>query len=229
MRAKRSSSRSAFARTRLAAAVLLAMPAATFAQGDGSALEAIDLDTVTVVGALTDDALDREEIERTQANDLADLFRAIPSVQVGGGVGLAQKIYVRGLEDSLLNVTVDGAPQRGTLFHHIGRVSIEPELLEAVDVQTGPGEATSGFGAIGGAIRFRTRNPVDLLEPGRDAGALLNPLVARVDRTDELVIGDDPVAACGTETVEARVLGADGLRQRGCAHEFSISSMAPVV
>jgi len=64
--------------------------------------------------------------------DLADLFRGVPSVSVGGGVGVAQKIYVRGLEDSLLNVTIDGAPQRGTLFHHIGRVTIEPELLETV-------------------------------------------------------------------------------------------------
>ena len=91
---------------------------------------------------------------------------------MGGGVGLAQKIYVRGLEDSLLNVTIDGAPQRGTLFHHIGRVTIEPELLETVDVQAGPGEATAGFGAVGGAIRFRTRNAVDMLQDGRDIGGI---------------------------------------------------------
>ncbi|WP_202845664.1 TonB-dependent receptor [Luteimonas saliphila] len=158
----------------LAAAITLAMPAMASAQDMAApASDPVALDQIVVVGAMTDEVLDREDIELTQAGDLADLFRAIPSVQVGGGVGLAQKIYVRGLEDSLLNVTVDGAPQRGTLFHHVGRVSIEPELLETVDVQAGPGEATSGFGAIGGAIRFRTRNPVDLLQPGRDAGALL--------------------------------------------------------
>lgn len=127
---------------------------------------------IVVVGALTDVEIDREEIELLQANDLADLFRNVPSVSVGGGVGLAQKIYVRGLEDSLLNVTIDGAPQRGTLFHHVGRVTIEPELLETVDVQAGPGEATAGFGAVGGAIRFRTRNAVDMLEDGRDIGGI---------------------------------------------------------
>lgn len=127
---------------------------------------------ITVVGALTDVAIDREEIELTQANDLTDLFRTVPSVAVGGSLGIAQKIYVRGLEDSLLNVTIDGAPQRGTLFHHVGRVTIEPELLESVEVQAGAGEATSGFGAVGGAIRFRTRNPVDLLKDGRDYGAI---------------------------------------------------------
>ena len=132
----------------IASAIGLALlaPSAVFAQTPDRDDNAAALDQITVVGVLTDTELDREQIERTQANDLADLFRGVPSVTVGGGVGIAQKIYVRGLEDSMLNVTVDGAPQRGTLFHHVGRVSIEPELLETVDVQTGPGEATSGFG-----------------------------------------------------------------------------------
>ncbi|PPJ43856.1 MULTISPECIES: TonB-dependent receptor [unclassified Pseudoxanthomonas] len=151
--------------------LLLAAPAA-WAQSDATDATT-ELDKVVVVGAMTDVELDRQTIERTQAATLADLFRAVPSVSVGGGVGIAQKIYVRGLEDSMLNVTVDGAPQRGTLFHHVGRVSIEPELLENVDVQAGAGEATSGFGAIGGAIRFRTRNATDLLDEGEDVGGII--------------------------------------------------------
>jgi hemoglobin/transferrin/lactoferrin receptor protein len=136
-------------------------------QDDGEPREQI-----VVVGALTDVARDREDIQISQASDLTDLFRNVPSVTVGGGLGIAQKIYVRGLEDSLLNVTIDGAPQRGTLFHHVGRVSVEPELLKTVDVQAGAGEATSGFGAIGGAIRFRTVDPSELLQAGRDYGAI---------------------------------------------------------
>lgn len=131
-----------------------------------------EVEEIVVVGALTDVVVRRSNIERTQANDLQDLFRATPSVAVGGSLSLAQKIYVRGLEDSLLNVTVDGAPQRGTLFHHIGRVSVEPELLESVELQTGAGEATAGFGAIGGAIRFRTVDPTALLRDGRDLGGI---------------------------------------------------------
>lgn len=131
-----------------------------------------EVEEIVVVGALTDVVVQRAEIEMTQANDLQDIFRSTPSVAVGGSLGLAQKIYVRGLEDSLLNVTVDGAPQRGTLFHHIGRVSIEPELLETVELQTGAGEATAGFGAVGGAIRFRTVDPTDMLRDGRDFGGV---------------------------------------------------------
>lgn len=154
-----------------AAATPLFMGASpALAQVAGATAE--EVDELVVVGALTDVILAEDEIALRQANDLQDLFRTTPSVAVGGSIGLAQKIYVRGLEDSLLNVTVDGAPQGGTLFHHIGRVSIEPELLETVELQTGAGEATAGFGAIGGAIRFRTRDPIDLLSDGRRFGGM---------------------------------------------------------
>lgn len=129
-------------------------------------------DVIIVVGETTNVLIDSDQIEKTQANDLADVFRQTPSVSVGGSLGIAQKVYVRGLEDTLLNVTVDGAPQTGTLFHHIGRVQIEPELLKQVDLQAGAGEATAGFGAVGGAIRFRTKSADDLLEPGQRFGAM---------------------------------------------------------
>lgn len=140
--------------------------------GNAEASEATTLDEVVVVGALTRAEVDAAALELHQAADLSDVFRNIPSVTVGGSVGIAQKIYVRGLEDTQLNVTVDGAPQHGTLFHHIGRVNIEPELLKTVDVQSGAGEATAGFGAIGGAIRFRTRDAVEMLAPGRNFGGM---------------------------------------------------------
>ncbi|WP_096087362.1 TonB-dependent receptor domain-containing protein [Agaribacterium haliotis] len=122
-----------------------------------------EVEQVVVVGRLTNTEVSPEELEKQQAADLSDVFRYIPSVSVGGSIGVAQKIYVRGMEDTYLNVTVDGAPQTGTLFHHIGRVNIEPELLQQVEVQAGAGEATSGAGAIGGAIRFRTKSASDLL------------------------------------------------------------------
>ncbi|MDA8019777.1 MAG: TonB-dependent receptor [Thermoanaerobaculia bacterium] len=128
---------------------------------------------VVVTGGTTNDEISADELTFWQAEDLSDVFRTVPSVSVGGSLGVAQKIFVRDLEDTLLNVSVDGAQQTGTLFHHIGRVSIEPELLEQVEVQAGAGEATSGFGAIGGAIRFRTKTAADLLAPGQEVGVLL--------------------------------------------------------
>lgn len=131
------------------------------------------LERIAVVGATTNLSVTAEDIEQLQANDLADVFRESPSVSVGGSVGVAQKIYIRGLEDAYLNVTVDGAQQTSTLFHHIGRVTLDPDLLKQIDVQAGAGEATSGPGAIGGSIRFKTKDAKDLLRDGEHFGGRL--------------------------------------------------------
>ena len=132
--------------------------------------ETKSIERVAVVGAATNLSITAEDIEQFQANDLADVFRESPSVSVGGSVGVAQKIFIRGLEDAYLNVTVDGAQQTSTLFHHIGRVTLDPDLLKQIDVQAGAGEATSGPGAIGGSIRFKTKDAQDLLRGDEQFG-----------------------------------------------------------
>jgi len=131
------------------------------------------IERITVVGATTNSEITPEELQNYQASDLGDIFRHTPSVTVGGSLGIAQKIFVRGMEDSMVNVTVDGAPQTSTLFHHIGRVAIEPELLRSVEVQAGAGEATSGIGAVGGAIRFKTKSADDLLNKDEKFGGIV--------------------------------------------------------
>lgn len=54
-----------------------------------------------------------KELERRQANQISDMFRRNPNINVGGGAVIVQKIYVRGIEDRLARVTVDGAAQMG--------------------------------------------------------------------------------------------------------------------
>lgn len=120
-----------------------------------------------------DEVISREQLDLRQASDLEDVFSQTPSISVGGSLGVAQKIYLRGIEDTNLNISVDGAVQAGYLFHHQGRVGIEPELLKEVEVQSGAGLATDGAGALGGAVRFTTRDPDDLLRDGEKAGALV--------------------------------------------------------
>ncbi|MBU3023777.1 TonB-dependent receptor [Aestuariibacter sp. A3R04] len=135
--------------------------------------DSTSIEHIAVVGAATNLSITAEDIAQFQANDLADVFRESPSVSVGGSVGVAQKIYIRGLEDAYLNVTVDGAQQTSTLFHHIGRVTLDPDLLKQIDVQAGAGEATSGPGAIGGSIRFKTKDAQDLLDDDEQFGGRL--------------------------------------------------------
>jgi len=155
----------------LASAVCTLSSPVVFAQSlENQNEETKSIERVAVVGAATNLSITAEDIEQFQANDLADVFRESPSVSVGGSVGVAQKIFIRGLEDAYLNVTVDGAQQTSTLFHHIGRVTLDPDLLKQIDVQAGAGEATSGPGAIGGSIRFKTKDAQDLLRGDEQFG-----------------------------------------------------------
>ena len=135
-----------------------------------------EIEMIEVVGVATagkDISIDQMELEKLQASDLADIFRNSPEITAGGGVAAGQKIYVRGIGEDLLNITVDGAEQAGAVFHHAGRVLIEPELLKRVDVEAGAGSATAGPGALGGALRFTTKDPVDLLQSDENFGATL--------------------------------------------------------
>ncbi|RTZ17541.1 TonB-dependent receptor [Vibrio aquaticus] len=134
------------------------------------------VETIQVVGqqlAGVDSVITADDLDKQQAQDLNDIFRKDAEVSVGGSSGISQKIYVRGLEDTMLNISIDGAEQSGSLFHHQGRLSIEPELIKQVNVSAGAGRATNGPGALGGAIQFKTKDAHDLLSPTERFGALV--------------------------------------------------------
>ncbi|WP_325891798.1 TonB-dependent receptor domain-containing protein [Grimontia sp. NTOU-MAR1] len=132
-----------------------------------------DHETIVVTGntqAAPEVFVDSDQLDAIQANDLNDIFRSSAEVSVGGSTDYAQKVYVRGLEDTMLNVTIDGAVQSGSLFHHQGSLFVEPELLEQIEVSAGAGRATDGAGALGGAIRMKTKDPRALLAEGEKFG-----------------------------------------------------------
>ncbi len=132
------------------------------------------IETIEVIGQHmqgVDTVITADDLQKQQAQDLNDIFRKDAEVSVGGSSGISQKIYVRGLEDTMVNISIDGAEQSGNLFHHQGRLSIEPELLKQVDVSAGAGRATNGPGALGGAIQFKTKDAHELLSSGDTFGA----------------------------------------------------------
>ncbi len=112
-----------------------------------------------------------EDLERIQATTLADIFSQDPSISVGGGISAAEKIYVRGIEDKMLNVKVDGATQAGYLSHHQGQYSIEPALLKFASVEPGAGGAAVGPGALAGAINFENKGATDFLSGDQTFGS----------------------------------------------------------
>jgi hemoglobin/transferrin/lactoferrin receptor protein len=125
-------------------------------------------------GADTNTVVNAGRIDVEQAVSLQDLFKQTPEVTVGGGgLPVAQKLYVRGIGERMLTVTIDGAAQPESAYHHAGQVMVEAELLKRVEVEAGTGAATAGPGALAGALRFTTKSANDLLRPGERIGALV--------------------------------------------------------
>ncbi|HCD32507.1 MAG TPA: hypothetical protein DER01_08860 [Phycisphaerales bacterium] len=121
--------------------------------------------------------VDSDEIAKVQASSIADLLSNELSITIGGGdTPVAQKIYIRGLEDTMFNITIDGAPQSGELYHHQGRIQIEPEFIKSIELEAGSGAATNGMGALGGAVHFTTKDAFDMLSSGQDVGALFKAM-----------------------------------------------------
>lgn len=113
----------------------------------------------------------QQDIERLAPRDLGDLFRITPSVSVGSSIAMSQKVYVNGVEETNLAVSIDGARQNNRIFHHNATNVIDPALLSQVRVEAGVAPADAGPGALGGAITYETIDARDLLEYEDGVGA----------------------------------------------------------
>tara|TARA_E500000318_G_scaffold88256_1_gene85459 strand:- start:310 stop:2280 length:1971 start_codon:yes stop_codon:yes gene_type:complete len=146
---------------------------ASVAQDSGGTI----LDPISVISSIAKEeteVIDSEEITRRQPTTLNELFARSPDVSVSGANRTAaQKVYVRGLEETNLNVTVDGVKQNGRLYAHSGNMGLDPELLKRVEVNAGTGSALSGPGALGGVIRYETKDAEDMLLPGQSNGGMV--------------------------------------------------------
>ena len=109
-------------------------------------------------------------IETKQADHLSDLLRDLPGVDVGGTSSINNRIAIRGIEDENLDITIDGAKiSNVNMFHHIGNLLVNPDILKKADIQVGTNSVVSG--SLGGSVAFETKDGKDLLQEGREYGA----------------------------------------------------------
>lgn len=139
----------------------------------------IALGIVTVIGEQaysdTTSTVSAEDIAARAPRDTREALQNETGVAVGGGgATVAQKIYVREIEDTLLTVTLDGVPQGGNIFHHQGRVLIEPELLKRIELDKGGTVSSVSPGGLAGSVRMTTKDAADLLRPGQSFGTMLS-------------------------------------------------------
>ncbi|RLT97024.1 MAG: TonB-dependent receptor [Ketobacter sp.] len=113
--------------------------------------------------------MDEEAIAIKQADHISDLLRPIPGVDVGGSHSLNQRITIRSMDDKDLRIYIDGANQNTYMYHHMGNLQINANILKSVDIEVGNNSVVNG--GLGGTVRFETKEAKELLKPGQQVGA----------------------------------------------------------
>lgn len=112
-----------------------------------------------------------DSVAMQQATHLKDYLNDVPGVEVSGTSNIDQGIYIRGVSDNDLKVTVDGVRQENQFFHHATNLALDSDLFKAAEVSVGNNSVTLGNNARGGAVAFKTVDAADLLKYDQDIGA----------------------------------------------------------
>lgn len=116
--------------------------------------------------------IDAVEIDRRQAQDIADLVRYEPGVSVTGSAtrfGLGG-FRIRGLGGDRVRIEVDGiaVPDEFAIgsFSNAGRDLVDVDALKRVEIVRGAASSLYGSDALGGVVSFITKDPADYLAEG---------------------------------------------------------------
>jgi vitamin B12 transporter len=103
--------------------------------------------------------IDRATIERSAANDTAELLRFHAGLDVArnGGPGQTTALFIRGAESNHTLVLVDGVRINPGTIGLPALQNIPPDLIERIEVVKGPRSALWGSDAIGGVVNIVTR------------------------------------------------------------------------
>lgn len=150
-----------------------------FIGGGLYANEDINLDIIEVnAESIGYNNFDSIKISNRNASNIRDVMRDIPGVYVGGTSKLNEKIYMRGMNEKGLNITIDGAREKGNIFHHSANLILDADMLKAVDVGVGVLSVVNNSGALGGSVAFKTADATDLLEGDKYFGGKIKTTYA---------------------------------------------------
>lgn len=121
------------------------------------------------------DIIDSIKIDQTGVNNITDIVRHIPGVQVNdtGDRFNDSGFNIRGVEGDAVAITVDGLAQGEVLsppsFSPYGmfgsnRSIIDTETVKEIRIVKGPNSVLAGSGALGGSVALTTKDPQDFLD-----------------------------------------------------------------
>ena len=164
-------------------------------------------------------SINRESMDRTGVQDMADIVKYLPLVQApfsvyGGGTYIdsagTSSYNIRGLDANRIGLDIDGIdlaeaaispymPPSSMNKRGAGRDYIEPEMLNAVDIVSGSTDASTD--GMGGRVSFKNKSPHDYLKQGDSVAGAAK---AAYNSADESWLGS-VTGAIGNDTVKALV------------------------
>lgn len=163
----------------LAALPLYAQQAATTVEGAAALPEVRVLGTAEeeLRQALGVSTITQEDLaSRPPANDISEIIRTMPGVNLTGGsssgqYGNARQIDLRGMGPENTLILIDGKPvqsRNGAKMNRTGERDtrgdsnwVPAEAIESIEVIRGPAAARYGSGAAGGVVNIITKKPTD--------------------------------------------------------------------
>lgn len=125
-------------------------------------------ETLAAVSVIT-----REDIERQQAQSVAEVFRGLPGISVAnnGGRGKLTAVFMRGTEADHVLVLIDGVKVGSATSGGAAFQDMPVDLIERIEIVRGPRSSLYGSEAIGGVIQIFTRRGGGATQPRFSLGA----------------------------------------------------------
>ncbi|MBV0933345.1 TonB-dependent vitamin B12 receptor [Marinobacterium weihaiense] len=117
--------------------------------------------------------IEREEIERKQAQTVTELLAQTPGVTVvnNGGRGKSTSLSLRGTTSKHVLVLIDGIKAGSATLGSMSFEHLALDQIERIEVVRGPRSSLYGSEAIGGVIQIFTRKGMDGFAPRFSLGA----------------------------------------------------------
>ncbi len=130
--------------------------------------ETLALDTINVTDnqglKVKSNVVTTQKKDESVQTDLRGLLKDEPAINLGGGNGTSQYLYLRGMGQNSVDVKIDNAYSDSQIHYHQGRHMLDPALVKIVSVQKGAGSASAGIGQTNGAIVAKTLDALELLK-----------------------------------------------------------------
>ncbi len=151
--------------------------------------ETVSGDTVVVTATRTAQTADasmasvqvigRDDIERAQANDVAELLRFSAGIDIGrnGGPGQQTSVFIRGAESNQTLLLIDGVKVNNATTGGAPWQNIDPGLIDRIEIVRGPRSSLYGSEAIGGVVQIFMRKPSAGVSQGGSFGVGSNNTV----------------------------------------------------